>query len=438
MTSISALILVDDRDGIRFAGLDLVERAALTMRKAGIERVHIVGRHLPDGNIVDRLRRRGLTVTCAERGSEPFRTAPLTDVVVVLPASTIVEPKAVTALLRQASLAPGTATLAMDTRPDAGNRLALVAGGMVYGLLAKGNAASTDLVVLSQDAVSQIRSAPSLIHALQHLAGKGNLRAGSVARYFCERVRDQRDADAFERAYLRHTNGGSAEGPFTRIIRRFSIPLSHQLLRFPITANQVTLIGFALSLAAGWAFSGGTYVAGLVGALFYYASMIFDCSDGEVARAKLGDSRFGAWLETVTDYLSYFVVLGGIVWGDVAHEGFCLHVQGAVVAATASLAIVLIVGYLRALVASANPGGFDDALAAQFRRGTGVQRFTGWSRQLIKRSFLAHLIVFQAVIGFLPVLLQIWACGSLAALILVLATHTHVVTSVRVEPLPAR
>ena len=447
MTSVSALILIDGpgglpgrsrgNDKIRFAGLELIERAALTARRAGIEHVHLVGRQLPDAGIVWRLRRRGLTVTCAESSSAPFKTAPLTDLVVVLPVTTIVEPKALAALIQQASLA-GTATLAIDTRPESRHKFVFVSGGLVHALLVDGNAVSTDLVALSREAVWKIRSAPSLIHALHRLARAGSLRAASLAPRFCERLRDGKDIDRVERAYLWHTNGGSGEGAFTKIIRRFSIPLSRQLVKLPITANHVTLMGFALSLAAGWAFSGGTYVAGLVGALCYYASMVFDCSDGEVARAKLADSRFGAWLETVTDYLSYFAVLGGIVWGDVAREGFCLHVQGAVVAAAASLAIILIVGYLRARIASANPGGFDDALAAELKRGTGVQRFTGWSRQLIKRSFLAHLIVFQAVIGFLPVLLQIWACGSIAALILVVATHTHVVNSVRVEPLPAR
>ena len=44
---------------------------------------------------------------------------------------------------------------------------------------------------------------------------------------------------------------------------------------------------------------------------------VLDCSDGEVARATLSDSKFGAWLETVTDYLSYFVVLGGMFVGVV-------------------------------------------------------------------------------------------------------------------------
>src|SRR5262249_58564749 len=111
----------------------------------------------------------------------------------------------------------------------------------------------------------------------------------------------------------------------------------------------------------------------------------------EVARGSLREPSYGAWLETVTDYLSYFVVLGGIVWGDVRLEGFDHHTTAAVVAALASLAIVLLVGYLRARAAASNPAAFHHALAAELQRGTVTQRFAVWGRQLIKRSFMAHL-----------------------------------------------
>jgi len=101
----------------------------------------------------------------------------------------------------------------------------------------------------------------------------------------------------------------------------------------------------------------------------------------------------------------------------------------------ASLAIVSIVAYQRARVAGVNPGAFDDALAAELKRGTAVQRFAAWGRQLIKRSFVAHLILFQALIGHLPALTEIWACGAVAALVTVLAVHAHLVRTVRVQPL---
>jgi phosphatidylglycerophosphate synthase len=255
---------------------------------------------------------------------------------------------------------------------------------------------------------------------------------GAIPGRFSRRIDDSTEIPAVEHAYLSHTSGGAGEGVFTQQVRRFSIPISRFLLRHHVKANHVTLAGFAFALAGGIAFAVGGYWAGVIGALLYFFSTVLDCSDGEVARGSFGESHYGAWLETITDYLSYFVVLGGIVWGDVRVEGFCIHAKAASVAAVASLAIVSLVGYLRVRVASENPGALDDALAAELKKGTPVQRFTGWSRQLIKRSFFSHLVVFQAVIGHLPTLTEIWAYGSVAGVILILAVQAHLIRRVRV------
>jgi phosphatidylglycerophosphate synthase len=281
----------------------------------------------------------------------------------------------------------------------------------------------------------RVRKAADLGAALDQLAVAGRLTAASVAPFYCARLSDAGDIPRVEREYLRRANGGDGEGFFTRNIRAFSIPLSRRLLRLPIKANHVTIMGFLCSLVAGLAFSFGTYAAGLVGALLYFVSMVLDCCDGEVARATFSDSRFGAWFETITDYLSYFAVLGGILWGDMHAVGFARHALGSAIGGGATFAIMAIVGYMRARIARDNPGAFDDALAADLREGTQFQQFVGWSRQLIKRSFLAHLIVFQALIGQLPALTEIWACGAVGGLLLLLAVQAHLIRSVRVQSL---
>ena len=272
--------------------------------------------------------------------------------------------------------------------------------------------------------------------AVEH-AGKGILDLtadGVMPGRFKRRIENRLDVPGIERALLSHSSGGTSEGFFTRQVRRFSIPISRLLLRLHVKPNHVTLAGFAFAIAAGASFVAGGYWAGVLGAFLYFFSTILDCSDGEVARGSFGESHYGAWLETITDYLSYFAVLGGIVWGDMRIEGFCIHAKAAIVAAIATLTVMSLVGYLRVRVASENPGALDDALAAELKKGTPVQRFTGWSRQLIKRSFFSHLVVFQALIGHLPTLTEIWACGSVAGVILVLAVQTHLIRRVRVSP----
>jgi len=432
MARIAALLLTAGRSE-RFLGVDLVERAALTARRAGVECVHIVGAESPDAAVLERLRRRGLSVTVTTNTARPFCYAPQADLLLAWRVNTIVAPAALRELVREASLPSGCAALVVDSTA-ASFRFVKVSGGLVRTTLTDGTAASTALAMLSEGSVEMIRKAGSLPDALSRLASLGRLSAIERGSRFCVRLWAHTNRADLERAYLTHTSGGATEGVFTRSIRRWSVPLTRELLKWPITANQVTLAGLVLSAAAGWAFGQGSYLFGLVGAACYWVSMVLDCSDGEVARGRLSDSRFGAWFETVTDYLSYFFILAGIVWGDAKVEGFCKHVVAAIVAAAATVAIVGIVGYLRARVAAVNPGAFDDALAAELKSGTSVERLSAWGRQLIKRSFLAHLIVFQALIWQLPALTEIWAIGSVAALVLLVAVYTRILTTVRVEP----
>lgn len=383
-----AVLVVRDSSPIQFAGLDLADRAARVARRAGAETVQIVD------------------------DDQPFLKAPVADLLLVLPERVVVEPGLVADLLRRSLTGVEDAAVVLD------------AAGK-----------PTDILLLSRNAVKRIRFAPRVRLGLRRLAIEAVVGAVTPGNRFCARLRDARDVARVEAEYLRATNGGDGEGFFTKNIRWFSIPLSTRLVRLGVTANEVTMAGFAMAIGSGLSFAAGHYWAGIGGALLYWASMVLDCSDGEVARVTVSDSKFGAWLETVTDYLSYFVVLGGIVWGDVRLEGFCKHAVSAMVAAAASVTIVLLVGYLRARVASDNPGAFDDALAAELRGGNSMQRFAVWGRQLIKRSFVAHLILFQALIGEMPALTEIWAIGSVAALFIVVAVQTHIIRTVKISPL---
>ena len=384
-----AAVVVRDSSPLRFAGLDMAERAERVLRRAGVADIQIVD------------------------DDRPLADAPFADLLLVLPERVVVEAAAISDLVRRALLQPEAAAIVVD------------AAGR-----------STGLLLLLPEAIERVRPVLRLRSALRRLAAEAAVRVIHVTPRYIRRIADARDIAAAETAYLSRTNGGDGEGIFTRNIRRFSIPVSRWLLRSDyVTANGVTIAGFGLAVAAGACFATGSYAAGVVGALIYFASMVLDCSDGEVARGRLSDSKFGAWLETVTDYLSYFVVLGSIVLGDLRTEGIDHHTAAAAIAASFSTGIVLLVGWLRAQIASANPGAFDDALAAELKQGTAVQRFAAWGRQLIKRAFFAHLLIFQALIGHLAALTEIWAIGAVAALVIVLAVQTFLIRSVRVEPL---
>jgi phosphatidylglycerophosphate synthase len=111
------------------------------------------------------------------------------------------------------------------------------------------------------------------------------------------------------------------DGVFARMNRRISIPISRQLIKFPITPNMVSLFTLGVSIAAGAFFALGGYWNTLLGAILSVWASILDGCDGEVARLKLQASDFGCWLETACDYLYYLLIFAGMTVGLARNSG---------------------------------------------------------------------------------------------------------------------
>ena len=57
------------------------------------------------------------------------------------------------------------------------------------------------------------------------------------------------------------------DGIYARLNRRISIPISRQLIKFPITANMVTIFTLGVGFASGVFFAFGGYWSTLLGAI---------------------------------------------------------------------------------------------------------------------------------------------------------------------------
>lgn len=92
-------------------------------------------------------------------------------------------------------------------------------------------------------------------------------------------------------------------------------PLINRATRFlsekNFTPNQLTLAGAALSLLAGWAYSGGLF---FLGGLILLAGGLGDLLDGPLARLTGKASRFGAFLDSTVDRYSDFFLFAGIAF----------------------------------------------------------------------------------------------------------------------------
>ncbi len=78
----------------------------------------------------------------------------------------------------------------------------------------------------------------------------------------------------------------------------------------PITPNQLTFASLLLGTLAGVCIAVGLPVAG---ALTLFASMVLDCSDGQLARARGGGSVLGRIIDGYADYWVALVVHVGIL-----------------------------------------------------------------------------------------------------------------------------
>jgi CDP-diacylglycerol--glycerol-3-phosphate 3-phosphatidyltransferase len=117
-------------------------------------------------------------------------------------------------------------------------------------------------------------------------------------------------------------------------------PLARLLLALHIPPNILTLAGFAVTVVAAYFISEAHLLAG---GLVLLGGSAMDILDGAVARLGNKETRFGAFLDSVTDRLGEAAALFGLLVFYVRQD----HELGAYLAFGA-VVISLMVSYLRA------------------------------------------------------------------------------------------
>jgi len=216
-------------------------------------------------------------------------------------------------------------------------------------------------------------------------------------------VSDAVSADRAERRLIaalpRQT--AATDGPLARFDRLISTRISRVLVRTPLRPNHITAFGTVVGLTAAWAFSRGTYAYGVLGAVLFWCAVIIDGCDGEVARLKFLESRFGYLFDVTTDNIVHIAIFAGLGVGEVD-------------AASAHwLVPVFIVGFLLASAATyfcliRNP---PTQVAPTTVRGRLRQYLLAAFEALMNRDF-AYLVLALALIGRLRWFLWCAAFGT--------------------------
>jgi phosphatidylglycerophosphate synthase len=87
------------------------------------------------------------------------------------------------------------------------------------------------------------------------------------------------------------------------------------IVPLPVTPNQWTVVGLMLGLASLCFFARGDIRGDWIGALLFQAFYIVDNWDGEVARRKNLSSRFGGWLDFISDGIIQIGLPLSFAWG---------------------------------------------------------------------------------------------------------------------------
>ena len=93
---------------------------------------------------------------------------------------------------------------------------------------------------------------------------------------------------------------------FSNVLNR----IAKYFIRLGFTANQITIFGlFGQILAAFFIISGSVILGGIVLLIF----SPFDALDGSIARLQNKQSKFGAFIDFVTDRYAELIIMGALL-----------------------------------------------------------------------------------------------------------------------------
>ena len=183
---------------------------------------------------------------------------------------------------------------------------------------------------------------------------------------------------------------------------RFSLPLSRQLIKTPLTPNMISVLINVIGIM-----SGPFYALGhpIIGAICMQIATILDRCDGEVARIKLMETKKGQWVDTISDQvtmLSFYIGLpigyyavnnsGWIIGLGIMNVFFFLFFIG--------WSFYFLTKYTDSgsLVSYMKVDNFIDTNKTSFMR-----KFISFLRPLGRRNFYSMAFLVMAIFGGYPV-----------------------------------
>ena len=206
------------------------------------------------------------------------------------------------------------------------------------------------------------------------------------------RMRDQGDRPVAEqrlmRSLVKDTDGFMAR----HVDRPISLAISRRLAATPITPNQMTLVATVIGLVSAPFFLSDLAYWQIVGAILFWFHSVVDGCDGELARLKFKESRWGGLLDFWGDnlvHVAVFACMGvGWTWATGSHWPAILG-SGAVLGTIAASVII----YFHVMRRATAAGPLYTSVSVAPSRG-----LTRLLDELSRRDFI-YLIVALSLFG---------------------------------------
>lgn len=257
----------------------------------------------------------------------------------------------------------------------------------------------------------------ALSDGIRALAGEGKMRAFDIGEGFWQDVDTPEMLTHGEKTLVRRLVKPT-DGWVSRYINRpLSTRISRWLVRTPVTPNMVTLVTFLSGLLGAWFVLDGAYWSVLLGALLFQVSSILDGCDGEVAVLTFRESKYGSWLDTITDNLTYLAFFSAVVWAYAGgSDDTAIRSLGMASVAVVAASILAMYYYLMQTGGSGSLVRFNRAFErhAVGRRRDLSARLLNLFRMMSKRDFFTLLLLVFAALGLLNWMFWTVTAGGLA------------------------
>ncbi len=344
--------LGDSKPLVKLLGLPLIERVIMTARRAGIKDFVVVVGYNGDKvkKELDRIaKKRNVNITIInnsdwqkENGLSVLKAREaLNNEKFLLLMSDHIHDQEIIQKLVDFELQDGEVVLAVDRKIDTNHLVdhddvtkVYVEGGYIRDIgkkIEKFNAFDTGAFLCTPAIFDAIEKSikengdSTLSGGMRVLAKNKKALALDIGDAFWIDVDDE---NAYKKAenYLLGKLNKKSDGPISRFINRpISKFITKYIVKLPVTPNQMTIFSFLVALLAGILFLFQDLLA--LGGILTQISSILDGVDGEIARIKYLETKFGKWLDSVLDRYADGIILGGLTWNAYhfhASSGFTL------------------------------------------------------------------------------------------------------------------